>query len=68
MDLVEQIIAYEDGQLEDHAVLELFAELIRTGQAWKLQGHYGRMAAHLIQHGWISPLGKITPEGEALVS
>jgi two-component SAPR family response regulator len=57
--LVNKIIAYESGELSDNDTLELFAELIRTGQAWALQGHYGRMAHNLIQFGFIDTNGKI---------
>lgn len=51
MDLSGQIIAYEQGDLEDEEVYELFQNLIDSGLAWKLQGHYGRMATRLIEEG-----------------
>lgn len=35
--LVNKIIAYESDEFSDNDTLELFAELIKTGQAWKLQ-------------------------------
>lgn len=50
-DTVGFIMAYEDGSLADQAVIEGFQHLIDTGLAWKLQGHYGRMAERLIQAG-----------------
>jgi hypothetical protein len=53
--LFEQIIDYENGELDDEAVIELFQELIDTGMAWNLQGSYGRMAADLIDSGHCSP-------------
>ena len=60
MDLVGLIMAYESGELEAEKTLELFAELIRTGQAWQLQGSiYGRPARQLIDNGYISEQGKI---------
>ena len=59
IDLVDSIIAYECGELEADETLGLFAELIRTGRAWTLQGHYGRTASELIEAGYISRAGKI---------
>ena len=57
--LAQRIIDYEDGTLGEGEQLQLFAELIRSGLAWKLQGHYGRMAARLIDAGCISRSGVI---------
>jgi hypothetical protein len=57
--MLDQLIAYENGELNSHDTLELFSELIRSGQAWKLQGHYGRMAHHLIENRYIAPDGVI---------
>lgn len=57
--LVDKIIAYESGELGDTGVLELFAELIKSGMVWTLQGGYGRAAQSLIDGGYISELGEI---------
>ena len=57
---IDSIIRYEQGDLDDNETLELFAELIRTGQCWHLQGHYGRTAAALISEGYITSEGEIT--------
>jgi len=66
IDLVGMIMAYENGELEAEKTLELFAELIRTGQAWQLQGSiYGRPASELIKGGYISKEGKILKSIEA---
>jgi len=64
MDLVGMIIAYETGELSAEKTLELFAELIRTGQAYSLQGCYGRTATALIDGGYISKEGKILKTAE----
>jgi hypothetical protein len=46
--LVDKIIAYESGDLNNEGILELFSDLIKSGQAWHLQGCYGRQAQALI--------------------
>jgi len=58
MNLTDKIIDFECGLLDDTGVLELFAELIKNGIAWTLQGSYGRTASALIDAGYISEDGK----------
>lgn len=58
-DLVGYIMAYESGELRGQEVLKLFSYLIKSGQAWSLQGHYGRMASNLIDRGYLSNKGSI---------
>lgn len=48
---IDQIIAYENGELNEEQTIELFQSLIDNGMAWRLQGHYGRTAAALIEQG-----------------
>ena len=48
---LDLIISYESGTLDEESILELFQHLIDTGLAWSLQGHYGRTANMLIEHG-----------------
>lgn len=51
-DIVAGVIAYESGELDEDSTIEFFQLLINTGQAWKLQGHYGRTADALIEAGY----------------
>jgi hypothetical protein len=51
MDLLDKIISFENGDLNDEQTIELFQGLIDTELAWKLQGSYGRMAMNLIEAG-----------------
>ena len=48
---VSQVIKYENGEMSEEEIIAFFQELINTGLAWKLQGHYGRIAANLIESG-----------------
>lgn len=64
-DLVGRIIDYENGDLSAVETLDLFAELIRSGMAWSLQGHYGRTAAALIEGEFITDEGEVTEQGRA---
>ena len=49
--VVDKIIKYEQGNMDDKETIEFFQELIDSGMAWKLQGHYGRTATHLLEEG-----------------
>jgi len=53
--LIEQIIAYEEDRLTQDEELVLFQNLVNSGMAWELQGHYGRTAAYLLSAGLILP-------------
>ena len=59
MDTVNLIIRYEMGELVFSEQIQLFAELIKSGHVWSLQGSYGRMARHYIDADLISTKGVI---------
>lgn len=58
-DMVTDIMAYESGQMRDKDMVKFFAKLIKSGDAWRLQGSYGRTAKALIDDGFISNKGVI---------
>lgn len=45
------ILDFESGDISDEYLIEGFQHLIDTGQAWTLQGFYGRTAQALIDAG-----------------
>jgi hypothetical protein len=51
--LVDQLIAYEEGQITEDQEIAFFEHLIETGTCWQLPGHYQRVAATLIEAGLI---------------
>jgi hypothetical protein len=53
--LVDQLIAYEEGQLTEDEEIALFRYLVESGTCWHLEGHYQRVAATLIEAGLIKP-------------
>lgn len=59
MSQIEKIVAYENGELSDQEIVDLFQELIDSGLVWKLQGHYGRVAKTLLNNGYCK-----LPKGE----
>lgn len=56
---VEDVIRYEEGDMDEAEAVQFFADLIASGLAWRLQGSYGRGAAALIRDGIISPQGEV---------
>ena len=58
-DYLRKIMDWEDGDLTANEEICFFAELIKSGLAWTLQGMYGRNASHLIEVGCIDKQGNV---------
>lgn len=48
---IDDIMRYEQGDMTQKEMVKFFQELIDSGMAWRLQGHYGRTAKALIENG-----------------
>lgn len=59
---VGQIMDYESGVMGVKETVEFFSELVKSGMAWTLQGHYGRTATSLIKTGLLDKKGNINQE------
>lgn len=57
--LVNFIMDFESGNISPKGTAELFSYLVKTGQAWSLQGSYGKAAMALIESGIINKKGRI---------
>lgn len=62
--LFNEIMAYEDGELDTTEIVQLFSKLIKSGMAWQLQGMYGRQAMTLINSGYLDKEGNILDRSE----
>ena len=49
---INDIMSYENGEMEEEEMIEFFQGLINNGMAWTLQGSYGRMAMRLVEDGF----------------
>ncbi len=47
----DDIIRFENGEMQVQETIDFFQKLIDTGDAWRLQGSYGRTANALITEG-----------------
>lgn len=59
LDVINAIIEHESGQLDETETIALFAELLKTGMVWQLQGCYGRLARDYIEAGILDREGNI---------
>ena len=48
---IDDIIAFENGQLSEEDTIAMFQAMIDDGSVWKMQGSYGRTAMDLIESG-----------------
>ena len=53
MNLFTAMLAFEDGELDEDGVIDLFQALVDNGMAWSLQGFYGRTAQAMLDAGLI---------------
>lgn len=51
---VQDVIDFENGDLEVEDTIQMFQELVDSGLVWQLQGFYGRFAADLIEQGLVT--------------
>jgi len=59
MDKIDLIMEFESGEISEQNFLNLFSDLIKTGECWTLQGLYGRTAQNLIDNKVIDKNGVI---------
>ena len=66
MRLVDQLIAYEEGQITGDEEVAFFEQLVETVTCWQLQGHYQRVAATLMEAGLID--SPVHPEANTAIN
>lgn len=62
MHLVDQLIAYEEGQITGDEEIAFFEHLVETGTCWHLAGHYHSVGATLIAAGLIKSPWRSEPQ------
>ena len=50
--ILDDIIDYENGDMDWDRIVNFFQNLIDYGYAWRLQGHYGRTAMNMVEEGF----------------
>ena len=53
-DYTSAMIAWENGKLSDEDTVIMFQFLVDTGEAWNLQGFYGRTAEEMMDEGLVA--------------
>jgi hypothetical protein len=56
---IDDVMRYEAGLMDRCEAIEFIASLVKSGDAWRLQGSYGRTARALIEAGLISSDGVV---------
>jgi hypothetical protein len=56
MNIIGQMVQYEQGELSFEETVELFQALLESGLIYNLQGSYQRTAQSLIEEGYILEL------------
>ncbi len=59
-EIVDDIIEYENEGIDEEKEIKLFQKLVNNGQAWRLQGSFGRQASSMLSAGVIHPPNKLT--------
>ena len=52
-DIVDDMMAFESGEMSEKEMIKMFQRMVNTGQVWSLQGSYGRGAQSLLDAGLI---------------
>lgn len=53
MSIVNQIMAFESGQLDEQETIDFVQSLVTSGTIYHLQGSYQRLAEQLIEAGLV---------------
>ena len=53
LDIIESIMAFEEGELSEEETINMFQALVDSGMIYQLQGSYHRMANVLMETGLI---------------
>ena len=61
---IDQIIRFEEGEMDRDELITFFQGMIDSGVVWKLQGSYGRTAAALITAGHCTAKYSSPDDGE----